>query len=339
MLRSNRSATEGCSETSPTAPQPRRQYTALSPKTPLRSAPDDYFQPLFGRHWKEVGILSVGCHFRSATWSSWKDYVHELDHRERSRSHRASLGVPVSYHLAFGLGPASGATPSNWLCDSLSWRWAFGIQVLLIGVCFVMAALFTPSNLGSMLINTGDGGAWIALKNSDNLGSLSLVITVTSLTLALSFEGNIFPWTSSVVTACFVIFDVVGCGFVYIETKEEQPLVPLHLLSKPPITSMVFANLPGGIASNAILFNLPHFFQTVLLTSAPGSGFRLALPSLIGSFAGMPSRYNMTYTRRLKPTLVAGAFIYLVGSIAISSITTNTSKIMSLILIAEVPLG
>jgi MFS family permease len=242
-------------------------------------------------------------------------------------------------NFAFGLGSASGAALGGWLCDRLGWRWAFGIQVPFLCLCFVMGAVFTPSNLGPMLINAGEGSAWIALKNFDSLGSVSLVITVTSLILALNLGGNIFPWTSPVVIACFIIFAVVACLFIFIEMKAKQPLMPLPLLTKAPVANMVFANMLGGIASNTVLFNVPLFFQAVLLTSASSSGFRLAVPSLVGSAAGISTGYIITRTRRLKPTLVLGSIIYLIGSVAISCITKDASEIVTLILITGVPLG
>lgn len=98
------------------------------------------------------------------------DLVH-IEHRGVFQSH---------INLAFGLGSASGAALGGWLCDSLGWRWAFGIQVPFIAVCLIMGLLFTPSDLGPMLINAEGGGAWIALRNFDWLGSISLITSVTS---------------------------------------------------------------------------------------------------------------------------------------------------------------
>lgn len=242
-------------------------------------------------------------------------------------------------NFAFGLGSASGAAFGGFLCDTLGWRWAFGVQVPVIAVCFVMGAIFTPPNLGPMLINTDGGGAWIALKNFDSLGSLLLIITVTSLILALNLGGNIFPWLSVIVIACFVIFAITAVVFIFIELRAKQPLMPPRLLTDPPIANLVFSNLLGGIATNTVLFNIPLFFQAVLLTSASASGFRLAVPSLVGSAAGISTGYIITYTRRLKPTLMFGAIIYLVGSIAICFINKNVSEILSLALITGVPLG
>ncbi|KIW16764.1 hypothetical protein PV08_03954 [Exophiala spinifera] len=257
------------------------------------------------------------------------DLVH-IEHRGVFQSH---------INLAFGLGSASGAALGGWLCDSLGWRWAFGIQVPVIGLCLIMAFVFTPSHMGPMLLVTTEGGAWSALKSFDYLGSVTLSLTVTSLILALNLGGNLLPWSSPVVLSCFVGFAMMGCLFVVIETRTPHPLMPLHLLCKAPVANLVFANLLGGVASNTILFNLPLFFQAVLLTSASDSGFRLALPSLVGSFAGISTGYIITYTRQLKPTLVAGAVVYMLGSVATCSISKHTSPVMTLILIAGVPLG
>ncbi|KEF57378.1 uncharacterized protein A1O9_05295 [Exophiala aquamarina CBS 119918] len=242
-------------------------------------------------------------------------------------------------NVSFGLGSASGAALGGWLCDAFGWRWAFGVQVPFIAACFVMALIFTPPNLGPMLINKDEGGAWIALKNFDSLGSVFLITTVTTLILALNLGGNIYPWVSLPVISCAIAFVVAACIFATIESKVRHPLMPFRLLSKPPIANMVFANMLGGIASNTVLFNIPLFFQAVLLTSAASSGFRLAIPSLLGSFAGISTGYIITYTRRLKPTLVFGAIVYIIGSIAVACINKNTSELVILILITGVPLG
>lgn len=321
------------------------------------------FQPLFGRLSDTIGrkpvfMLSFAIFGLTTLWCALADSIESfiaaravcglgaggtmsmsliivsdlvrIEHRGVFQSH---------INLAFGLGSASGAALGGWLCDSLGWRWAFGIQVPFIAICLVLGLLFTPSELGPMLINAQGGGAWVALKNFDWLGSLSLITAVTSLILVLNLGGNIFPWSSPIVLACFALFILATLVFLYVETRAAQPLMPLQLLCKSPISNMVFANLSGAIASNTVLFNAPLFFQAVLLTSASSSGFRLAIPSLIGSFAGISTGFIITYTRRLKPTLVFGAVLYLIGSVAICFLTKGVSEVVSMILITGVPVG
>ncbi|RMZ85890.1 hypothetical protein DV737_g352, partial [Chaetothyriales sp. CBS 132003] len=243
-------------------------------------------------------------------------------------------------NLAFGLGSSAGAAFGGYLCDSLGWRWAFGVQVPVIAISLVWAAIFTPPNLGPMLIKAHDGGgAWVALKNFDSLGSLLLVVNVTCLILALNLGGNIYPWLSAVVIVCLSVFVVTAFLFILVEKRAKQPLMPLPLLTRPPVANLIFSNLLGGVSTNTILFNIPLFFQAVQLTSASESGFRLAVPTMIASMAGISTGYIITYTRRLKPTLAFGAIMYLIGSILVSLINKDVSEWLSLVMITGVPLG
>jgi MFS family permease len=269
-------------------------------------------------------------------------------------------------NFAFGLGSAAGAAFGGFLCDSLGWRWAFGtaftkstylralrtliilpgIQIPFLAVAFIAAVLFAPNELGPMLIkrkssdlNQSGSNAWEALRNFDSTGSALLLISVTFLILALNLGGNLFPWISTVVLTSFAVFAVTATCLVLIERHAKQPVMPLRLLTKPPVANMVFANFLGGIASNTVLFNVPLFFQAVLLASPTSSGLRLAVPSIAGSLAGISTGYIITYTRRLKPTLMAGAIIYLLGSVAMMFINENVTELLSLVLITGVPLG
>ncbi|EXJ76683.1 uncharacterized protein A1O5_01191 [Cladophialophora psammophila CBS 110553] len=242
-------------------------------------------------------------------------------------------------NLAFGLGSACGAALGGWLCDSLGWRWAFGLQVPVICLCFVLASSFTPSIDGPKLRGAEEGGRLLAFKTFDWLGSASLISAITCFILPLNLGGNIFPWTSPLVAASFAVAIIASCVFTRVKKRASQPLMPLHLLCRAPVANMVFANLLGAIASNTVLFNAPLFFRAVLLTSASSSGFRLAVPSLVGSLAGVSTGYIITYTRRLKPTLVFGSLMYLVGSVAILFMSKKMSATMSMVLITGVPLG
>ena len=249
-------------------------------------------------------------------------------------------GVFQSYiNVAYGIGAASGASTGGFLCDRLGWRWSFGIQVPLIGVCFVMALLLIPGGLGPMLIKQEGGSFGMAMRSFDSRGSILLVTAVTTLMLALNTGGNIFPWTSPIVISCAVVFAITAVLFLWTERKARYPLMPLKLLGRAPIANLVFANFFGALASSTVMFNVPLFFQAVFLTSASESGFRLAVPSIAASSMGFCTGYIITYTRKLKPTLLAAVILYLMGSIAVLFLSRKVPAVLSLVLIVGVPMG
>lgn len=67
------------------------------------------------------------------------------------------------------------------------------------------------------------------------------------------------------------------------------------------------------------MFNVPLYFQAVLLESATNSGLRLIVPSIAASIVGTATGFIITYNKRLKPPLVAGVFLILIGTVGLST--------------------
>ena len=94
--------------------------------------------------------------------------------------------------------------------------------------------------------------------------------------------------------------------------------MPLKLIRHNPRASLIFGNFLAAVLVNAIMFNVPLYFQAVLLESATNSGLRLVIPSICASCVGTATGFLITYTRRLKPPLVAGAILVLIGTVCLS---------------------
>ncbi|KAI9683615.1 MAG: hypothetical protein M1829_004919 [Trizodia sp. TS-e1964] len=221
-------------------------------------------------------------------------------------------GAYQSYlNLAYGLGSASGVAMGGYLADQLGWRWEFGVQVPAILLCLIAAALTLPPDLGKLATNKS---VWESLKTFDFAGSFFLTSCVTFLILGLNLGGNILPWSHPVVISSLVLFLITSVLLVKIESKAKFPLMPLHLLLSAPRSEIIFSNFFGAIATNAILFNAPLYFQAVLLESPTKSGFRLILPSLTATLSAFSSGFYITWSGRLKPTLVLGGILLLFGA-------------------------
>ncbi|KAL2196791.1 hypothetical protein P885DRAFT_37350 [Corynascus similis CBS 632.67] len=95
--------------------------------------------------------------------------------------------------------------------------------------------------------------------------------------------------------------------------------VTFLILGLSPHMNLILSNHIGAFLSNATLFNVPLYFQGVLLTSATTSGFRLVVSSAVASAAGTATGFLINYTRRLKWPLVLGNSLNVAGAICLAS--------------------
>lgn len=111
--------------------------------------------------------------------------------------------------------------------------------------------------------------------------------------------------------------------------------MPLELLYKPPHANIILSNHLAAFLTTAILFNIPLYFQGVLLTSATTSGLYLIVPSLVSSAVGTGTGFLISRTRRLKWPLALGSSAYLAGVLCLSAL--DRSWPAALFLLALVP--
>ncbi|KAK4151092.1 hypothetical protein C8A00DRAFT_45633 [Chaetomidium leptoderma] len=159
------------------------------------------------------------------------------------------------------------------------------IIVPVVIACLVVAIIVVPSDLG--LHGKKKQTLREAMRTFDFKGSILMSSSVTFLILGL--------------------------------TRATKPIMPLHLVLKSPRMNLIFSNHIGAFLSNATLFNVPLFFQGVLLTTATTSGFRLVVSSAVASLAGTATGFLITYTRRLQWPLVLGTALSVVGTLSLAA--------------------
>jgi cyanate permease len=120
------------------------------------------------------------------------------------------------------------------------------------------------------------------------------------------------------VISSLVIFGVGFPIFLWNESFVLRPIMPLKLIWNNPRAGLIISNSIGAFISNSITFNMPLFFQAVLLESATNSGLRLVIPSIASSLVGAATGFLITYTRDLKSPLVAGTVFLLIGTLGLS---------------------
>ncbi|KAK2606097.1 hypothetical protein QQS21_003492 [Conoideocrella luteorostrata] len=237
---------------------------------------------------------------------------------ERRGSYQSYLNI------VYGVGSALGAAVGGAMAEALGWRWEFGVQIPPLVICLCISAVAIPADLGAL----GERKPVMqALREFDAKGSVLLTTTVSFLILGLTLGGNVIPWSHPLVITSLVISIVFFPVFLWVESRVSLPIMPLHLIRRSPRANLIFSNFIAAFLSNAIFFNIPIFFQAVLLMSATDSGLRLVFPTLASSAVGTFTGFAISWTRRLKWPLVCGATGYVLGTICLTGLRRDLPPI------------
>lgn len=231
-----------------------------------------------------------------------------------------------------GFGAICGASFGGIIADTVGWRWCFLLQVpvsifaLVVGH-FVIHLPKTPTQRDS---KAGLRGVW---QQVDFSGALLLVLGLSAQLAGLSLGGNQLPWSNHWVVASLVGSVVLVALFLVVEAKTSAvPIIPLRMLRGVSPVCTQIANVCVGMAAYAVsdcswsmgtiltvqfLFNLPLFFQVVLLDSASKAGQRLIIPSLATPVGGLIAGIVMSRWGKLAYIVRAGCFLMFLGNLLV----------------------
>ena len=226
--------------------------------------------------------------------------------RDRGR-YQGALGA------VFGVTTVIGPLLGGFFTDHLSWRWAFWINVPVAVVVFVVAMVAIPA---------------LARKSRpvlDYAGIALVGLGASGLTLATSWGGGEYAWTSPMIIGLFVGSLIALAAFVRVELRATEPILPIRLFAGQVFSvCCVLAFIVGFAMLGAMTF-LPTFMQFVDGVSATVSGLR-TLPMVAGMLiTSIGSGSIVGRTGRYKIFPVAGTAIMAVGFLLLSTMDAQTA--------------
>jgi EmrB/QacA subfamily drug resistance transporter len=229
--------------------------------------------------------------------------------RDRGR-YQGAMGA------VFGVTTVIGPLLGGYFTDHLTWRWAFWINVPVSIIVFFVAAAAIPS-LTSRTKPT-----------IDYTGIVLVGLGATGLTLATSWGGTTYPWSSATIVGLFVGSTVALGLFVWVESRVAEPILPTRLFGDPVFTVCCALSFVVGFAMLGALTFLPTYMQFVDGVSATTSGLR-TLPMVVGMLTtSMGSGILVGRTGRYKVFPMAGTAVMVVAFVLLSRMGPSTSALL-----------
>jgi MFS transporter, DHA2 family, methylenomycin A resistance protein len=215
-----------------------------------------------------------------------------------------SIGALIAARAIQGLGaavlvPSSLALLNHGYPDEgeRAWAvaiWAAGASVALTAGPLIGGALIAVAGWRSIfLVNVplGLAAIWLTLryttetpalreKHLDALGQVTGIVALGCLAGAI-IEGGKLGWTNGFVLATFLVAAISIVGFIWIERRTKQPMLPLSLFQNRGFSSTSAVGLMVNIAFYGLIFVFSLYFQQASHLSPLWTG--LAFVPMVGA--------------------------------------------------------
>ncbi|GES73094.1 major facilitator superfamily domain-containing protein [Rhizophagus clarus] len=237
----------------------------------------------------------------------------------------------------FGISSIVGPLLGGAFTDSITWRWAFYINLPFGAITIICVILF-------LHLSHISGSFLEKFKRIDFLGTFVLVVSTIALLLPLNWGGNKYKWNSPII---IVLLCIGGLGFIVFAFVEKyvavEPISPGRLYKNRMVTACFAVNFFHAMSFFGMVYFVPLFFQIVKGATATKAGLEL-LPLILAVvftiiFTGqLVSRTTIiTY----KMYCILGGILMVIGSGLTSTFseTSTRGELVGYLLITGVGMG
>jgi len=197
-------------------------------------------------------------------------------------------------NIPAGLFAFVGPTLGGWFVDSLSWRYIFwcGIPLLIAALLLVLFGLSAKTQSEKPKI--------------DNQGAILAAVASSTLILAFSLAGTVYPWTSSQVLGLLVVSIVAWVFFIKAEARAAEPIVDLEVLKNRSFITIASACILSSFGMVGLFIYYPLMMQGVQGASATLAGQLMTPGNVFMNFLGVGVGFLLARSKRYKGMFVLG---------------------------------
>ena len=219
---------------------------------------------------------------------------------ERARTQALFSGV-------WGVASVAGPLVGGYITDALSWRWVFYLNLPFGLLAATVILLAYPRTRHTHVVRV------------DWLGAALLFASISALLIALASNSSEAAWGFALGAA------VMLAGFVAVERRVTDPILPLDLLRTPLIArTFIVVFLVGMALFGAIAF-IPLFVQGVMGATATQAG-QVLTPLFLGWVIMSITSARLTVKFGYRRLAIAGSLIMTVGFIALTLVGADSPR-------------
>ncbi len=213
------------------------------------------------------------------------------------------------FGAVFGVASIIGPFLGGFLTDTVNWRWVFyvNIPVGIIALAFIFKSMPSMSR-----------GIKAAI---DYAGSITLVLAVVPLLLALTLDKDLHAWSSPLIIGLFSVSIIFTIVFLIVERRAESPIINLQLFKDKIFSVTMFSSFLNGAAFFGAFLFLSLFLVNVLGVSATEAGSAQIPLMLSFVVSSIIASQLVARTGRYKIFILLGFSLMLVGFYFMTQLT------------------